>query len=208
MRKLVIIGAGGHGKVVLEIAKTMVIYDEIVFLDDKNVGKYVMNQLIVGQVSSYRAMDTQGIELIVAIGDNNTRLTLLEEIMNKGYIVPILKHPSAVVSQSATVGRGTVIMPNAIINAQAHIGQGVIVNTGAIVEHDCKVADGVHLSPRSTLGGGVSIGEKTWLGIGAMVKHQLTIEKDITIGMGAVVTKSIKESGIYVGIPAKKMGEM
>ena len=147
------------------------------------------------------AVTKENLEFIIAIGDNKKR----EEISHS----PNLKfytaiHPSAQIGLDVEIQEGTVIMANACINSSAKIGKHCIINTGAIIEHDNIIEDFVHISPNVALGGTVKIGESTHVGIGSIVKNNITICKNCTIGAGAVVVKNIIEEGTYVGVPARE----
>lgn len=199
--KLLILGAGGHGRVVADVAKLSGRYDEILFYDDadQNHVKVPLKGKIKGLGDA-----TEDTDAFVAIGDNDTRAKITEYVRKKGFKIATLIHPSAVISDDAEIGEGTVIMANSVVNNGAIIGEGVIINTAATVDHDCKVENYVHISPGAHLAGTVSIGEKTWVGIGASISNNLSICSGCMIGAGAVAVRSITESGVYVGIPAEK----
>jgi sugar O-acyltransferase (sialic acid O-acetyltransferase NeuD family) len=203
-KKVVIIGAGGHAKVIADIIEKS--GDEIVgFLDDnKEIGTTIINEYkVIGDLNNRftMAVTKENLEFIIAIGDNKKR----EEISHS----PNLKfytaiHPSAQIGLDVEIQEGTVIMANACINSSAKIGKHCIINTGAIIEHDNIIEDFVHISPNVALGGTVKIGESTHVGIGSIVKNNITICKNCTIGAGAVVVKNIIEEGTYVGVPARE----
>ena len=203
-KKVVIIGAGGHAKVIADIIEKS--GDEIVgFLDDnKEIGSTIINEYkVIGDLNNRftMAVTKENLEFIIAIGDNKKR----EEISHS----PNLKfytaiHPSAQIGLDVEIQEGTVIMANACINSSAKIGKHCIINTGAIIEHDNIIEDFVHISPNVALGGTVKIGESTHVGIGSIVKNNITICKNCTIGAGAVVVKNIIEEGTYVGVPARE----
>ena len=203
-KKVVIIGAGGHAKVIADIIEKS--GDEIVgFLDDnKEIGTTIINEYkVLGDLNNRftMAVTKENLEFIIAIGDNKKR----EEISHS----PNLKfytaiHPSAQIGLDVRIEEGTVIMANSCINSSAKIGKHCIINTGAIIEHDNIIEDYVHISPNATLGGTVKIGESTHVGIGSIVKNNITICKNCTIGAGAVVVKNILEEGTYVGVPARE----
>ncbi|PHV70149.1 pilin glycosylation protein [Sporanaerobium hydrogeniformans] len=205
MRRLLIVGAGGHGKVVLEMAQAMGGYDAICFIDDQLVGEKVLGHQVVGKIADCKELQQSFQEAIVAIGDNALRLELTKKLLVMGYKMPPIIHPKAIISRSAQIGEGTVVMPLAVVNAEVTINQAVIVNTGVIVEHDCRVEAGVHLSPRSSLGGTVYIGEKSWIGMGASVIHTIHIGSNVIVGAGAVVIRNIKDGVKVVGVPAKEI---
>ena len=196
MKKLVIIGASGHGKVIADIAVKSG-YEEIVFLDDDNQIKECAGFPVVGKTSD--ANKIHG-DKIVAIGNANIR----ERIQNGLNDVVTLIHPSAVISRRTEIGEGTVIMAGAVVNSDTVIGKGCIINTGATVDHDCRIDDYVHVSVGTHVAGTCEIGKRTWIGAGATVSNNITICGDSMIGAGAVVIKDIEKSGTYIGVPAKE----
>lgn len=196
MKKLVIIGASGHGKVIADIAVKSG-YEEIVFLDDDNQIKECAGFPVVGKTSD--ANKIHG-DKIVAIGNANVR----ERIQNGLNDVVTLIHPSAVISRRTEIGEGTVIMAGAVVNSDTVIGKGCIINTGATVDHDCRIDDYVHVSVGAHVAGTCEIGKRTWLGAGATVSNNITICGDSMIGAGSVVIKDIEKPGTYIGVPAKE----
>ncbi|WP_336802185.1 acetyltransferase [Kaistia sp. MMO-174] len=200
--RLLLLGAGGHGRVVADIAEASG-WQDVSFLDDR------WPQLAQNLAWSVIGKVDEGIESLggaaafVTIGDNRSRLRLLRRLMATGATIPVLVHPSAVVSRHAVLGAGSVVMPNAVVNAGAVIGDGVIVNTGATIDHDCRLADGVHVSPGAHLAGGVSVGEASWVGIGAAVRESIRIGAGVMIGAGAAVVSDIPDLQIATGVPAR-----
>ena len=169
-RSLLILGSGGHGKVVLDVAESMKCYEMIYFLDDgKEVGEEVLGHKVVGKISECHLHSSNYTDAIVALGNNEVRLELTEKLKQLGYHIPILIHPSSVVSQYTNIKEGTVIMPQAVINAEVSIGKACIINTSAVIEHDCVVGDGAHIAYRAVLGGGAKVGDKVIVDIGEIV---------------------------------------
>lgn len=197
-RKVILIGAGGHGKVVADIVEAQ---GDIVegFLDDNKTGTFY-GYSILGKISEANNFPDR--YFIVTIGNNNIRKNIVEK-KQLNWISAI--HPSAKISSSVNVGIGTVVMPLVVINANTEIGQHTIINSGAIIEHDCFVDDFVHISPRGVLCGTVNIGSRVWIGAGATIINNLKIGEEIVIGAGATVTKSLSIPGTYIGVPAKKI---
>ncbi|MBZ2168415.1 acetyltransferase [Marinobacter sp. F4216] len=205
MKRLAILGASGHGKVVADAAQAQG-WGEICFYDDafaspeKNatwpvVGNF--NQLI---------KDIAGFDgVIVAIGNNMVRQRKLTALKEAGAVLATIVHPAAVVSEYAVVGCGSVILAGSVINAGAEVGEGTIVNTGAVVEHDCVVGPSVHISPNATLSGGVTLGPLVWIGAGAAVKQLVVVGEACVVGMGAVVISDTLAGTTVVGIPAKEI---
>ena len=205
-KKVVIIGAGGHSKVIADIIIKS--NDEIIgFLDDNlEVGTPVIKEYkVIGNLNNRFSMAVQreDIEFVIAIGNNDVRKKIATNSPNIKFYIAI--HPSAQIGLDVLVEEGTVVMANAVINSSAQIGKHSIINTGAIVEHDNIIEDFVHLSPKVALGGTVKIGECTHIGIGATVINNLSICNNCIIGAGATVVKNIEEEGTYVGVPARRI---
>ena len=199
MRKLAIIGASGHGKVVADIARKNG-YSEIVFLDDDERIHECGGYPVIGKSSEAGAIDA---DVIIGIGNAGVRKQIQESIPNEK--IATLIHPDAVVADDVVIGAGTVVMAGAVINPGARIGKGCIVNTCSSVDHDSKVGDYVHIAVGSHLCGTVSVGNETWIGAGATVSNNVFICQNCMIGAGAVVVNDIQESGTYVGVPAKRV---
>ena len=201
MKKLIIIGASGHGKVVADIAKKNG-YNDILFLDDDENVTVCGGYKVVGKACDFENYDC---DMIVAIGNANVRRRIQEGLENCGKNVVSLIHPDAVIGDNVSIGKGTVVMPGVVINTDTVIGKGCIINTCASVDHDNLIGDCVHVSVGVHLAGTVSVGDNTWIGIGAVVSNNINITENCKIGAGAVVVSDIKESGTYVGIPAKRI---
>lgn len=193
---VIIIGAGGHGKVIADMVSCA--GDRVLgFLDDGKAGTQVL-----GPVSDYVKYPEAA--FIVAIGSADARRRVVQQLKNVRWYTAI--HPKATVSAAdVTVGEGTAVMAGAVINPGAKIGRHCIVNTGAIVEHDNRIGDFAHISVGAKLAGTVTVGENTWIGIGAVVSNNVSVCHDCLIGAGAVVVRSIEEPGTYAGVPARKI---
>lgn len=200
-RKVILIGNGGHAKVIADIIKLN--NDEIVgFIVDK--GYDTNNALGLKWLGDFIVIDKykKDCEFIIAIGSNKLR-DQISELYDLKWHTAI--HPSAIIDTTCIVSEGTCIMANAVVNSSAKIGKHCIINTGSIVEHDCIVGDYSHLSPNSTICGNSSIGKYVHLGASSTVIDKIQISNNIMIGAGACVVKDIVESGTYVGVPAKKV---
>lgn len=196
--RLVIIGAGGHGKVIADIA-LKIGYTNIAFADDNAVGS-CMNYPIICKSTNIELQNDGNTDFVIAVGDNAIRKRIAEE-HNVNWVTLI--HPSAQIGADVKMGVGTVVMAGAVVNSCATIGEHCIINSSAVIEHENVIEDYVHISPRVALGGAVHVGKGTHIGIGASVKNNLEICENCTIGAGAVVVKNIKEPATYIGIPAK-----
>lgn len=190
LRKLLIIGASGHGKVCADIAEKMRRWDEIVFADDHPAEGFPYP--IIGDCR----IPWDG-DCFIGIGDGAIR-----EKLSQGRNLVTLIHPSALIGDRVHIGIGSVVMAGVVLNPDAVVGEGCIVNTCASIDHDCIVKDYVHISVGAHLCGTVHVGRETWIGAGATVKNNVSICGGCMIGAGAVVVKDIKEAGIYKGVPA------
>ena len=204
-KQVVIIGAGGHAKVIADIIVKS--GDKLLgFLDDNiKKGKKIINEYqILGKIDESINLQkgTQNLYFIIAIGDNYTRKSICERY-HLNYYTAI--HPSSNIGMNVKIEEGTAIMANACINANTRIGKNCIINTGAVIEHDNIIEDYVHISPNATLCGTVKVSSYTHIGAGVVVKNNIKITDNCIIGAGAVVVKDIEEKGTYVGIPTKKI---
>ena len=200
MNRLIIIGAGGHGKVVADNALKNG-YTDICFVDDRSTGE-CMGFPIVGTSTDIQALNDGKTDFIIGIGNNAVRRKIAEAF-NVNWVTLI--HPSAQIAACVSVGKGTAVMAGAVINACATVGDHCIINTRAVIEHDNVIEDYVHISPNAALGGTVRVGEQTHVGIGATVKNNIDICEKCVIGASAAVVKNITESGTYVGVPVRKI---
>lgn len=201
METLAIVGASGHGKVVADLAELCGF--DVVFYDDAYPQKQnIEHWQVVGQFAELLNSKEDCKHAIVAIGNNQIRFNLSEQLLDSGFNLPVLIHPSAVVSQYAHINEGTVVFANAVINAFSQISRYCIINTSTIVEHDCMLGDAVHLSPCVALAGGTKIGKLSWLGIGAVTKQLVEIDSNVTIGANSTVIKNIPANVVAIGSPA------
>lgn len=196
--KLVIVGCGGHGRVVADIAVKNG-YEDISFIDDNSKGECV-GFSIIGTCEILESLNDGKTDFIIAVGNNQIRKEISQRY-NVNWITLI--HPSAQIGLNVSIDKGTTVMAGAVINSSAKIGKHCIINTGCIIEHDNVIEDYVHISPNATLGGNVSVGELTHVGIGSTIKNNLKICNSCVIGAGAVVVKAIENKGTYIGVPAK-----
>ena len=194
-------GASGHGKVIKDILNANGIKVEAFVDDNPNVnecgGRPVLN-------------DAMGLSpMIVSIGVNRIRKMIVERLRANNSAIEFATaiHPSAVISPSAKIGEGTVVMAGAVVNADAVIGKHCIVNTGATVDHDCVIGDYCHIAPGANVSGGTHIGEGTWIGVGACVIQCLNIGKWSFIGAGSVVVKDVSDGVVAYGNPCRVIHE-
>lgn len=200
--QVIVIGASGHGKVVADIVRRS--GDTLLgFLDDnETLPPEIAGIPMLGKVADY--IKYPDVSFVIGIGNSAIREKIVRQLDSARWYTAI--HPSAVISAlDMQIGAGSVVMANAVINPSAHIGAHCIINTSAVVEHDNRIGDFTHISVGAKLGGTVSIGAHTWVGIGVTVSNNVSICDHCMIGAGAVVIRDIKESGTYVGVPARKI---
>ncbi len=201
MRKLVIFGAGGHAKVVADIAMKNGFEIEG-FLDDNGSISSVIDYPVLGKIDDCVKFK-DSCAFAIGIGNNAVRKKIFEKYADLEY--PVLIHPTASMGIETKIGKGTVVMPFAVVNACTEIGEFCVINSCAVVEHDCKIGSFTLIAPNATICGTVKVGNMVWLGAGCILNQTTKICDGVTVGSGAVVTKDITEAGTYVGIPAKKI---
>lgn len=204
MKDLVIVGSGGHSKVLADIVQRENQYRIIAIVDDKFDEAYMRDHKLhvpfMGAVPVRRTFPEA--KWIIAVGTNETRRKIFQRLSFPTSSYATLIDPSAVISPSAKIGFGTVIMPNAVINANAVIGEHAIINSGAVIEHDCIVGHYAHISPQAVLTGGVKIMNGVHVGANASVIPGKIIGQWAVIGAGSTVVKSIPAYITAVGSPA------
>ena len=199
---IVVFGAGGHGKVVADAARSAG-FVLAAFVDDApaRAGTTIWGVPVVSwaafQADRGRWEDAA---FIVGIGDNGARQDVQGRVESAGREVVAVVHARATVAPTARIGPGTVVMAGAVVNPDAAVGRGCIVNTGAVVEHDCALGEFVHLSPNAALGGGVWIGDRAHLGLGAVVLPAVRVGTDVKVGAGAVVIRDVPDALTVIGV--------
>ncbi len=199
LNRLIIIGAGGHGKVVADIARLNG-YKDIGFLDNDPEVKECAGYPVFGPNNMTKELDG---DIFVAVGNGKIRKRLMNQYSGRNF--PVLIHPNSVIGNAVLIGEGSVVMAGTVINTNTKVGRGCIINTSSSVDHDCIVRDFVHVSVGAHLCGTVTVDENTWIGTGVIVSNNVSICSDTIIGAGAVIIDDIKERGTYIGVPAKKM---
>jgi len=206
MSRLVVLGGGGHGRVVADAARGLGTYDAIVFLDDAPDRARADGEFpVIGSCHELESVARPGDHCIVAIGDNQERRSLLDRIDSLGIPLAVIVDASASVSCACELGPGTVVLPQAAVNIGSRLGRGCIVNTGATVDHDCTLDDCVHVAPGAHLGGDVTVGSDSWIGIGASVRHGIRVGAGVMVGAGAAVVAAVDDGCTVVGVPARQV---
>ncbi|MGE7602903.1 acetyltransferase [Peribacillus sp. NPDC097675] len=203
--RIVIIGEGGHSKVIKDIIDSIKGYEIIGYLDDKYEQTLVKENLFFSPLSTVSNLLDYftDIKFIIAIGDNHVRKKIVHQLNIHDSFYVTLRHPSSIISSSTQMGVGTVIMPFSVINADTKIGHHSIINTGAVIEHDNNIGDFVHISPHATLTGSVKVEEGVHIGAGSTLIPNVEIGEWSVIGAGATAIHNIPPHSLAVGTPAK-----
>ncbi|MPM74665.1 putative acetyltransferase EpsM [bioreactor metagenome] len=186
MGNLLIIGAGGHGMVVAEAAELEGRWDSISFLDDRQDIDRVLDYKIIGTLNDYEEFIGKYEYVIVAIGNNEKRLQLIEELKAAGYKIPIIIHPRAWVSSYSNIGEGSVILAGAVVNTNSNVGKGCIININSCIDHDSIIEDGVHVCSSAIVRSMCKIGRLSYIGAGSCVTSGLIIKEKFSLQDGIV----------------------
>lgn len=205
--KIVILGNGGHSRVIQEMIFSIGLHSIEAVLDDKYDHVYQENGITYGPILLLNGMPDPELKLIVALGDNRVRKEVIARLNLESDRYITIIHPTAVVSRTAKIGNGTVVMPQAVINAGAVVGEHCIINTRAIVEHDNQIGNYTHLSPNATLTGSVRTGEGVHIGASATIIPGMEIGSWSIVGAGSTVIKMIPPYSKAVGSPSRIIQE-
>jgi UDP-perosamine 4-acetyltransferase len=202
---IVIIGAGGHGKVVLDILRAAGIHRPVGFLDadPAATGSTILGLEVLGKVNLLPKLKSKARGAIVAIGDNRARASYAQILRQQGFELVSAIHPRAIVSPTAKLGSSVVVAAGAVVGTDAQLDDCVIVNTSAIVDHECHVAAAAHICPGAALAGRVAIGEAAFVGLGSRIIQCLTVGRHAIVGAGAVVIADVPDYATVVGVPAR-----
>jgi len=187
MCDLLIIGAGGHGRVVAETAELEGRWENIMFLDDRIDVNFVLGHRIIGRMDEYEKFMDQYEYAIVCIGDSEKRMGLIKKILRVGYKIPVIIHPRAFVSKYCDIGDGSVILAGVVINTGANIGMGCIININGCVDHDCVVGDGVHVCSGAVVRSMCRVGMGSYIGAGAVVRSGVVLGERFVLKDGMVI---------------------
>ena len=207
MTSLLILGAGGHSKVVAETALATGLYSKLFFLDDKFKNKNFIdrsNKLLIGSLDdSVERLLGQFNNAVVALGDNHLRIKWINKLLEFNYNLPVIIHPKSYISPSAVINSGTVVFANSVIQSDVVIGLGGIINSSSNIEHDSSLGKGVHISPGVNISGEVEIKDLSWIGIGSSVINNIKIGKNVILGAGSVLIDDLPDGVKAAGVPAK-----
>lgn len=205
-RTLLVLGAGGHGRVVADAALVMG-FERVAFLDDRQVTVQAGLFPVLGPLASLESMKEEWPAAIAAVGDNRVRLALFHRLLQAGFKTPSVLHPSAVVSRNASVARSVFVAAGVVVNIGARIDDAAILNTGATIDHDCAIEAGAHISPGAHLAGNVTVEQCAWVGIGSALKNGVRIGAGATIGAGSAVVRDVPADITVAGSPARALAK-
>lgn len=210
--KCVVVGAGGHGRVVLDILINQDRHEVLGFIDSNSnlAGRRVDGRRVLGDLAALpRIRDRMGVEgAVVAIGDNGVRRDFADQIDRLGLTLVNAVHPSANLARNVTLGSNVVIAAGALVCAHCQIGDSVILNTGCIVDHESMIGTATHVCPGARLAGGVTIESGAFVGIGATVIQNIRIGYEAVVGAGAVVIADVNPLSTVVGVPAQEIKDV
>jgi UDP-perosamine 4-acetyltransferase len=206
MEQVVVIGGGGHAKVIIEILQDAGLF-EVAGCTAPGRETRVLDVPVLGDDSQLPRIYASGVRnAFVGIGDNRLRRALAQNVLAVGFNLVNAISPRAALSRRVETGVGVAVMAGAVINACCRLGDGCIINTGATVDHDCAIGDWAHIAPGTNLAGCVTVGEGAFLGIGSRVIPKITLGAWTTVGAGAVVIRDLPAAVTAVGVPARITG--
>ena len=203
---IVVVGAGGHAAVVVECLQAIGGYDVIGLVDTDPDAEPVIGIPVIGSDEMLPGLlASGGAAAAVAVGSNVLRQRVGLHLLDLGYRLPVISHPLALVSPSARLGDGTVVMAGAIVQARSRIGRFVIVNTGARIDHDASIGEAAHVAPGACLAGCVEVGDRAILGVNCAVRPHASIGSDAVVGAGSAVVSGVGPGVRVGGVPARPL---
>lgn len=206
--EIVLLGGGGHAKVLIDLINTSGQFEISGILDTQlEIGTKVLNVPVLGDDDLLPGLYSKGIKNVcIAIGsvkDTTGRRILFEKVKKIGFLVPYLLHPQAIiVSKNVHFSEGVQIMAGVAIQTDSLFKENTIINTGAIIEHNCSIGSHVHICPGAIISGGCTVGDGTFIGAGATIIHEIDIGRCVTVAAGAVVVKDVPDRSMVKGVPA------
>ncbi|RVT92183.1 hexapeptide transferase [Rhodovarius crocodyli] len=205
MTRLVLIGAGGHAKVLIELWRALGTLELVGCLSDAEGPAGVLGVPVLGGTELLEVLRNEGVaHACVAVGDNGTRERLGAQATALGFALPAAIHPAALVSPSARIGAGAQVLARALVAADARVEGLALLNHGAILDHDAVLGAAAHAAPGSSLAGGVRVGARALIGVGAQVKPGVSIGADAVVGVGAAVIADVPPGATVTGVPAQE----
>lgn len=203
-QKLAVIGAGGQAKVCLDILELMGVHPSLILGAEGSPGQLNGFDVESGYENISLLTHRGFTHVLIAVGDNIDRRNRAEECVSQGVRLFTAISPKSVISPKATVGEGSVVHHGAILDPYVEVGPLAIINTNSVISHDTRIGIAVHVAGQTIIGGGCKLGNQVFVGLGSTILPGLTIGDDIVIGAGSLVTKSLKDPGVYFGSPAER----
>lgn len=204
---IVVLGAGGHAKVVAQSLRRSGGWHIVGFIDEHDparAGEAFCGAAVLGGRAALAGLREQGVSAVaIAFGDNRARLALDAALAAQGWQRPAIVDPTAQVADDVRLGPGCYVAAGAIVEPGSSLGRQVIVNSAAVVCHDAVIGEGVHLCPASCLGGHVQVGPRSWIGIGSVLRDRVCIGADVVIGAGSLVLGDVPHGVVAYGHPAQ-----
>lgn len=203
---LVLVGAGGHAKVVIEVARAAHRFSIAGLIDPRPAAPAVLGVPVLGGDDILPKLRGEGVAwAFVALGGNALRQRIGDELRAAGYRLATLVHPSAEVMPSARLGEGVVVMPRVVVSAEARVDDMAILNTGAVVEHDNRIGVAAHVAPLAALAGNVRVGARALIGVGSAIRPGVSVGDDAVVGAGAAVVADVPAGATVGGVPARAL---
>jgi sugar O-acyltransferase (sialic acid O-acetyltransferase NeuD family) len=204
---VVVVGAGGHGRVVLDLLRAEGKHRVLGFLDadDALAGTSVSGVPVLGHPANLLKLRGKARGAVLAVGDNRARANYARHFRDSGLELVTAIHPSAVIASGVSLGPGTVVCAHALVGVESTVGQACILNSHCVVEHECRLGDAVHICPGALLAGRVRVEAHAFIGLGAKVIQCLTVGPNAIIGAGATVIRDVPGDTTVVGTPAQTL---
>jgi sugar O-acyltransferase (sialic acid O-acetyltransferase NeuD family) len=207
--KIVVLGAGGHAKVIIDIIEKNPNQEILGVYDDFKIDQNILFYRVKGNTQKLiEDGKRENAKFIVALGSNQLRQEKFELLLKVGLIPAIAIHPSSSISPHTTIGLGSAVMAKVAINPGTIVGRNVIINTCASLDHDNMIGDHAHVAPNATLCGNVHVGERTWVGAGVTIIEGIAVGKDCLVAAGATVVRNVFDQQRVAGVPAKQMKQV